>query len=293
MYPISRILVPVDFSERCQEMIPYAALFAAKYNAEIVLLHAVNPIYSIPAAGGFGPLLVPLPESVIEGLSKRLEGFAVDLLRGLKVKRLVYEGDPAEQVSEFAQDGNVQLIVMPTHGYGVMRRFLLGSVTAKILHDVPCPVLTSRHVTPEAQGAPKTVTHVLCAIDLRAPSQGILTWATRIARDVGAKLTVLHVMTPIHPHLSPEATQSLRHEAESSARDKLAALLSSSSTDSAVVVGADTYVQEGEVVPAISALAESIGADLLVIGRGRDEAGGLKPTGYSIIRQAPCAVLSV
>ena len=194
MYPIARILVPVDFSDRCREMIPYAALFGAKYDAEIVLLHAVNPVYSIPAAGGFGPLLIPVPESTIAALGERLDGFAVDLLRGLNVKRLVYEGDPVEQVAEFAQGGNVQLIVMPTHGYGLMRRFLLGSVTAKILNDVPCPVLTSRHVTPASEAAPKTITRILCAIDLREPSRGILTYAARIARDLGAGLSVVHII---------------------------------------------------------------------------------------------------
>jgi nucleotide-binding universal stress UspA family protein len=292
MYPISRILVPVDFSERCLEMIPYAALIGAKYGAEIVLMHAVSPVYSIPNAGGFGPLLIPLPSTAIEAIGKQLDSFAVDLLRGLNVKRVVYEGDPVEQVSEFAQGGNVQLIVMPTHGYGVMRRFLLGSVTAKILHDAPCPVLTSRHVTPLDDAAPKTVSHVLCAIDLRGPSQGILTWATRIARDLGATLSVVHVMAPAHPHLSDELSRRWRVEVESGARTELAALMAASA-ESPAAGAADTYVQEGDVVTAISTLAESIGADLLVIGRGRDENGGLKPTGYSIIRQAPCAVLSV
>lgn len=292
MYPISRILVPVDFSDRCEAMIPYAALFGAKYDAEIVLLHAVNPIYSIPAAGGFGPLLVPLPETVIESLGKRLESFAIDSLRGLKVKRLVYEGDPAEQVSEFAQGGNVQLIVMPTHGYGVMRRFLLGSVTAKILHDVPCPVLTSRHVTPGAEAAPKAISHVLCAIDLRAPSQSIFTAASRIAADMNASLSVVHVIAPLNPHLTDEHARRYRHEVEAAARTQLAELMAALGENTASSA-ADTYVQEGDVVSTISTLAESIRADLLVIGRGRDQNGGLKPMGYSIIRQAPCAVLSV
>ncbi|HEX4809817.1 MAG TPA: universal stress protein [Bryobacteraceae bacterium] len=288
MYPISRILVPVDFSERCKEMIPYAALLGAKYDAEIVLLHAVNPVYSIPAAGGFGPLLVPLPASTMENLARRLEGFAADLLAGLNVRRLIYEGDPVEQVSEFAQKSDVQLIIMPTHGYGVMRRFLIGSVTAKILHDVTCAVLTSRHVTPDDGGTPKTITNVLCALDLRGPSQGILASATRLAQDLRARLSVIHVIAPLDHRVSEELTLRWRRETEAAARAEIAQLLSITEA-----VPADTYVQEGDVVKIISALAESIQADLVVIGRGRDETGGLKPTGYSIIRQAPCAVLSV
>lgn len=288
MYPVSRILVPVDFSDRCKEMIPYAALIAAKYDAEIVLLHAINPVYSIPATGGFGPLLIPLPASTIESLAKRLESFAADLLAGLRIRRLVYEGDPVEQVAEFAGKNDVQLIVMPTHGYGVMRRFLIGSVTAKILHDVTCPVLTSRHVTPEDVGTPKTITNILCALDLRGPSQGILASAARLAQDLRVPLSVIHVIASLDHYGTEDTTVEWRHQAEAGARAEVAKLLSAT-----VAVPIDTYVQEGDVVKITSALAESIHADLLVIGRGRDETGGLKPTGYSIIRQAPCAVLSV
>jgi nucleotide-binding universal stress UspA family protein len=173
-----------------------------------------------------------------------------------------------------------------------MRRFLLGSVTAKILNDVPCAVLTSRHVTPAPDAAPRTITRILCAIDLRAPSQGILAWAARIASDLGASFSVAHIIAPPHPHLSQELTQKWRREAEGAARAELAALIAAF-VELPTSVLADTYVQEGDVVSTISTLAQSIGADLLVIGRGRDETGGLKPTGYSIIRQAPCAVISV
>ncbi|MGC2662347.1 MAG: universal stress protein [Bryobacteraceae bacterium] len=286
MYPISRILVPVDFSERCLEMIPYAALLGAKYDAEILLLHAINPIYSIPAIGGIGPILVPLPESMIKAVSERLDTFAADLLQGLNVKRLVYEGDPVEQVTEFAESGNVQLVVVPTHGHGMVRRFLLGSVTAKILHDVPCPVLTSR----QPETSPKAIHRILCAVDLRPPSQGILTWASQMARDLGATLSIVHVVPRLHSHLDQELAPTARLAEESDARARLVALVTE--LDEEVAPACDTYVQEGEVIATISSLAHSINADLLVIGRGR-EADGIKPTGYSIIRQAPCAVLSV
>ena len=65
---------------------------------------------------------------------------------GLRLRRVVYEGDPEAQIAAFAQAEDVQLIVMPTHGYGVFRRYLIGSVTAKVLHDVSCPVLTGAHI---------------------------------------------------------------------------------------------------------------------------------------------------
>src|ERR1035438_1854787 len=58
----------------------------------------------------------------------------------------VVEGDPAGQIVDYARDHDIGLIVMATHGYGPFRRFLLGSVTAKVLHDAGCPVWTGPHL---------------------------------------------------------------------------------------------------------------------------------------------------
>jgi len=58
---------------------------------------------------------------------------------------VLLKGDPAECIVRVAQENAVDLIVMPTHAHGRFRRFLLGSVTAKVLHDTDCPVLTGVH----------------------------------------------------------------------------------------------------------------------------------------------------
>jgi hypothetical protein len=55
------------------------------------------------------------------------------------------EGDPASIITEYAARNRVDLIMMPTHGYGTFRSLLLGSVTAKVLHDAECPVWTGVH----------------------------------------------------------------------------------------------------------------------------------------------------
>jgi hypothetical protein len=68
-----------------------------------------------------------------------------DAARACYVKRIV----------EFAHNNNITLIAMPTHGYGLFRRFLLGSVTAKVLHDADCPIWTGVHM----EAAPPRDTH--------------------------------------------------------------------------------------------------------------------------------------
>src|SRR5947207_2296074 len=119
MLPISKLLVPVDFSERCLATLPYAAAIASGYSAELTLLHVVNPLYTVPAAGPFGPVVVSIPSTVFTDAVKHLDMFGADLLGGNRVRRLVYEGDPVDQIVAFAHSEGTQLIIMPTHGFGL------------------------------------------------------------------------------------------------------------------------------------------------------------------------------
>jgi nucleotide-binding universal stress UspA family protein len=268
----SHILAPVDFSERCRGVLPLAKTIAERYGAKLTLLHVVNPVYTVPATGPFGPLLVAAPESVFREAASRLDQFGSDVLGDLKVNRQVYEGDPSEQIVEYARNEDVDLLVMATHGFGLLRRFLIGSVTAKALHDVSCPVLTGVHMEPP-EAASEGFATVLCAVDLGPASAAALAAASRIAADFSARLEVIHV---VGAEGGPE-------------RDRIAGLMEGQPKAADAIV-----LHTGEPARTVTVYAGSIGADLLVIGRGeRDAKGGLKPNTYTIIRQSPCPVLSV
>ena len=273
MLPISRVLVPVDFSDRCLGVLPYAKAIASEYSAEITLLHVVNPVYSIPAAGPFGPVLISIPRSVFTDAVKHLDVFGADELRDVPVKRLVYEGDPVDQIVAFAQSEHSDLIVMSTHGFGVLRRFLLGSVVAKVLHDAACPVLTGVHSEQPGDAKPVTFSKLLCAVDLGPESPRTLAWASQFAKDSHAGLEIVHVLS------SPSSG------GEREILDKLQA--AAGAQDAAV------SIREGEAAKTVCSLAESMGADLLVVGRGSHESGRLRTNSYAIIRQSPCAVVSI
>jgi nucleotide-binding universal stress UspA family protein len=274
MLPIHKILLPVDFSRGCLRMAAYAKALATTYGAELTLLHVVNPMYSFPATAISGPAMVPIPNSVIEDRENQLEQFAEAELRGLPVRRLVYDGDPEAQIAGFVSSEDVQLVVMATHGYGVLRRFLIGSVTAKVLHDVACPVLTGVHLDPHHDGSPR-FSNILCAIDLDSHDQATLSWASQFAADVGAQFGIVHVVAD--------------EERSAQAGDDLKKM-----QDAAGAASASVHIQEGETANTVCSLAESLGADLLVIGRGaREDMGTLTTTAYAIIRQSPCAVVSV
>jgi len=68
---------------------------------------------------------------------------------------------------KLAQEEGTDLIVLPTHGYGGVRRFILGSITAKVLHDADCPVLTGTHIAETAENQPLFFPNIVCAVGFR------------------------------------------------------------------------------------------------------------------------------
>jgi nucleotide-binding universal stress UspA family protein len=288
MLPISRILVPVDFSERCLGMMPYVRAIAERYNSEVNLLHVVNQVYAVPAAGITEPALMPIPQWLVTERTKQIEEFAVAELQGITVRRLVYEGNPESQIAGFAQD--VQLVVMATRGYGSFRRFLIGSVAAKVLHDVSCPVLTGVHMEERPSSSKVTFSTIVCGIDLNPHSPETLAWASKFARDFGARLSIVHVEPSISPGLYITFSSQVKQEMEQMAREEVRRLQAEAGADSVSIC-----IREGNIAREVCSFAQSIGADMLIIGRGDQCAatGRLRTNAYSIIRQAPCPVLSV
>ena len=178
---------------------------------------------------------------------------------------------------------------MPTRGRGVFRRFLIGSVTAKVLHDVDCPVLTGVHIEEQLLVKDVKLHDVLCAIDLGPKSSDILRWASQLAADCHTRLDVVHAVPALPGH---SITLSNDWGAE-------VAKMAHPEVDRAVcaagIGAAGVFVEEGEPAKAVCSLASKLGCGLLVIGRGpRDQTSGrLTVHAYAIVRQSPCPVVSI
>src|SRR5579859_1536808 len=138
MFQLERILVPIDFSDGSLSAASQAGALARHFHSKVTLLH-VNEFLAIHALTGPAGLGITSWESIrsehLAARQKELDEFARAELSGISVRRLVCTGDPAKLIIEHACAENSELIIMPTHGGGLFRRFLLGSVTAKVLHD--------------------------------------------------------------------------------------------------------------------------------------------------------------
>ncbi len=289
MQPLARILLPVDFSERSACAARYARTLAARFGSEIILLHALAaPPYELAAMETAGSMLQELYRGRSAQVRHDLEGFESGELTGARVRRVVIEGDPASVIVRQAQTEDVGLIVMPTHGFGAFRRFILGSNTAKVLHDADCPVWTGVHLEAVPRECPLRCEQVLCAIDLGAQSSKTLCWAAMLASRFGARLTVVHAVAGT-PAVEDAIQQSWQESIREAARLELGRLREF------VHAEAEIIVEIGDAAAVICSMAQTLPADVLVIGRGSAAGvfGRLRTNAYTIIRQSPCPVVSV
>lgn len=276
MSEIKKVVFPVDFSERSKGAAHYVEAIAAKFNPTIELIHVLPPLhYEAMSLEISGPALAEVLESREIAMNAQMKKFLAEELRPYTVNRSVVDGDPATEIVKLAKETKADLIVMSTHGYGPFRRFILGSVASKVLHDTACPVLTGVHL----EKAPEKVDirRVVVALDLESYSETILAWAAGMAKKFEARLVVTHVLA------------SANDKDEQAARGKTEALLKKVGTEASIVI------DNGDPSKQICELAEAEKAGLLVIGRGHSEGifGRLRTHSYAIIRMAPCPVVSV
>jgi nucleotide-binding universal stress UspA family protein len=253
-----------------------AETFTGHFQAELTLAHVVEPLT-------YNDISIDI-NAVGE---RQLSGYLVDELKHFDVNRVLLTGDPASQIVDYAQSQNFDLIMLPTHGYGTFRRLILGSVTAKILHDALCPVWTGVHMEHVPRLEDIAFRKIVCAIDLGAQTCPTLRWSKQFASEFGAEFQVVHAI----PEPSDNAFEDLREEdLLSEAEAKIASALENVASDAKVSV-----LMAADIPRAVCALVAREKADLLVIGRSVHTglADRLRANAYAIIRQSPCPVVSV
>jgi nucleotide-binding universal stress UspA family protein len=293
MLHLQRILVPIDFSDHSAAAVNQAGVLARQFQSEIVLVY-VNEFFVPPISGGaLGYGIVSAEAERDEHVGRRqkqLDELGLVELSGIPVKRLQCWGDPAQTIIQLACAEKSDLILMPTRGHGVFRRLLLGSVTAKVLHDAECPVWTGAHLPETSAFRLADIRHVMCAVNFAPQSSNAVRWAADFASALDAKLTVVHAVFDQPPHLPDRFMFQWHEEAHWGAEEALRTLLLDSGIQGDVLV-----VSDGDIPRSLAAAAWDKAADLLVIGRrsGGDKTGKLGSHAYSIVCQARCPVVSI
>lgn len=266
---ISNVLVPVDFSKRCARAASFAVGLARHFHAKVTVLNVEKPFEDDPFWN----------RETMRWAREQLDSFLPEFARDPKVLRIVdMHPNISNGILRFAYEDDVDLIVMPTHGYGRIRRALLGSVTNAVLRGAPCPVWTSSHADLGLITKQLKPERILCAVNSVTEDYGsvaadsrALSWASRLASEVSARLYVAW---------SRRGLSETREEV-----DRL---------ERVYQISAET-VADGENIPdALRRVATDMHADLMVVGKtfGRSpEEPELDM--FQVVRESPCPVVSM
>lgn len=142
---LQRILVPIDFSEHSKNALKYAIPFAEQFHAALDLIYVVEPtVY--PADFSFGQIGFP---NVEEELRTRGSGELENLIKHeiakrVSARKVVRTGKPFYEINQYAEEKNIDLIIIATHGHSGMEHILFGSTAEKVVRKAACPVLVVR-----------------------------------------------------------------------------------------------------------------------------------------------------
>jgi nucleotide-binding universal stress UspA family protein len=138
----NRILVPLDGSPLAERAIPHASHFARIFGGNLVLLQVLDPSSYRENAGAVDPLNWQIRKTEADLYLKGVAGRLRE--QGIQAEPILREGRAAENIVDYAQNENIDLLVLTTHGASGLTRWNISSVLSKVVDKVYLPVLVIR-----------------------------------------------------------------------------------------------------------------------------------------------------
>jgi nucleotide-binding universal stress UspA family protein len=194
----TRILVPLDGSRLAEQALPYAMTLGKRLPAELVLFCAISIPSDVQEAldkAGLRP--DPLYEQLEIEASEYLEALSHVLSKSdLSFSPVVLRSLAADAIVEYAEQRDIQFIVMASHGYSGLKRWTHGSVAERVLQSAPVPVLLVRAKEETAQGLPepRPCRRILVPLDGSRLAEQVLPTIIPIARALGCEIILFRVL---------------------------------------------------------------------------------------------------
>jgi len=290
-----RILVPVDFSEGAQRAFGHGALFAAVFGGTLELVHVVEEVGQANHAfwATEPALAAELHRQTLASAQSSMARLlpSLPVAPGTRVESRVLSGTLPATLAEHAAESGASLMVVATHGRTGLSRWLLGSVSERLLRASPCPVLIARGGP--AEGQPQ-LRRLLVAVDLSEHSRHALHLAGEIAARLGAELEVLYVWAAPFYAADHHFDEGLFERIRQSARAELDEFVSGAPLPAALALTA--RIVSGTPSACIAEQVQASQPDLLVLGthgHGGFRRLVLGSVAEVTVRYASCAVLVV
>ena len=144
MAEIKKILCAVDFSEMTPKVVEYADTLAKKMDADVHVIFVVQRLDHYASFNVAPPSLQEIHGEVLGEAEKKIDALTQEQFSTDKVTAKVLSGHADEEILKYADNENVDLIVMGTHGRKGVDRLLFGSIAEKVVKTSQVPVMTIR-----------------------------------------------------------------------------------------------------------------------------------------------------
>jgi nucleotide-binding universal stress UspA family protein len=191
------ILFATDFSDVSQHALLHALAMAKRYDSKLTVVHVAPPEAQTPIPMEPVPLEMDWQKKKAAESLARLEDY--EPLHMYPHDTILRQGNPWPEISEIIADKGTDLIVLGTHGRGLIGTLVLGSVAEQVLRHATCPVLT---VGPDVMNNlidHEQLSHILFATDFSETSMHALPYALSLAEENDAEFTLLHVLEELRP----------------------------------------------------------------------------------------------
>ena len=220
----TKMLIPLDGSELAEVVFPYAQEFAGRLDLALIFLN----VYSSEESE-FAPMRRAYVEQACEIVRRGAEEVRKTTgvqpgVKALEARCEVVVGHPADEILRYAEENDIDLIVMATHGRSGIKRWAIGSVADKVLSASKIPVCLVRAGVPEEISYDKwpRVT-ILVPLDGSELAESVLPYFEVLAKQRGAKLVdmvLLRVCEPCEVPLIPPGSRASMTPYDSSVRVK-------------------------------------------------------------------------
>jgi len=279
------ILFATDFSDVSQHALMHALAMAKRYEAKLTVMHVAPPETQTPIPMEPVPLELDWQKKKAAESLAKLEDF--EPLHMYPHETVLKQGNPWPEMSGIIEDKGIDLIVLGTHGRGLLGTVFLGSVAEQVLRHATCPVLT---VGPDVVASlvdHEQLSHILFATDFSEGSMHALPYALSLAEENDAELTLMHVLEEVQP-MPIEYSKKLLADY----RQRLWDLVPAEAT---MWCKPQVAVEIGSAAESIVRTAHDRQVDLIVMGvhQGGTVASHLPWTVlHSVVRHARCPVLT-
>jgi len=189
-----KILVPLDCSDLAEIALPYAEELAGSIGAQITLMHVAES-----ADDKHDHVHRAYVDKMVEITKQNIKKhFEKRSIKSIKVDSVFFAGHSAEQIVDYAEEQKIGLIVMATHGQSGIRRWIVGSVAAKVVSVTEQPMLLIRaNVTRPERRKKQIFKKALVPLDGSKESEAIIPYIGELSSKLKAEVVLFHVVAPV------------------------------------------------------------------------------------------------